>query len=255
MLFNIGDIVSRKSHNNDMLFKIISIKNDYVIIKGLDMRLIADASINDLVKITEIPNSNDNEIEKTLDNIIPKDRNEYFYIPGKILHIDADDDYLERCIKFYKKLNIMAYGIKIKESSLKDKVRKYLEELNPDIVVITGHDSYSKEKNEYKNSLYYVEAVKEARKYEHSHDKLVIIAGACQSNYEQIIKAGANFASSPKRINIHALDPAIIASSVSLSEKNKAIDLLTILSKTKYGPNGIGGLITSGTMYIGYPRE
>ena len=93
-----------------------------------------------------------------------------------------------------------------------------------------------------------------ARKYEKSHDKLIIVAGACQSNYEEIIKAGANFASSPKRINIHALDPAIIASSISLSLKNKPIDLLNILSKTKYGPDGIGGLVTTGTMYVGYPR-
>ena len=109
-------------------------------------------------------------------------------------------------------------------------------------------------KDEYKNSDYFVDAVKMARKYEKSHDKLIIVAGACQSNYEEIIKAGANFASSPKRINIHALDPAIIASSISLSLKNKPIDLLNILSKTKYGPDGIGGLVTTGTMYVGYPR-
>ncbi len=31
-------------------------------------------------------------------------------------------------------------------------------------------------------------------------DELVIFAGACQSHYEEIIKAGANFASSPHRI-------------------------------------------------------
>ena len=96
--------------------------------------------------------------------------------------------------------------------------------------------------------------MKEARKYESSHEKLFIIAGACQSNYEELIKAGANFASSPKRINIHALDPAIIASSISLSERNKNIDLISIIEKTKYGTEGVGGIITNGTMYVGYPR-
>lgn len=84
--------------------------------------------------------------------------------------------------------------------------------------------------------------MKEARKYESSHEKLFIIAGACQSNYEELIKAGANFASSPKRINIHALDP-IIAACLAFSDKNNNIDLIKILAKTKYGADGIGGLL------------
>ena len=73
-------------------------------------------------------------------------------------------------------------------------------------------------------------------------------------DYDELIKAGANFASSPKRINIHALDPAIIATRMSLSDINKDIDLKKILSQTKYGSDGLGGIITKGTMYIGYPR-
>ncbi|MBP0977186.1 MAG: sporulation peptidase YabG, partial [Oscillospiraceae bacterium] len=62
-----------------------------------------------------------------------------------------------------------------------------------------------------------------------------MIAGACQSNYEELIKAGATFASSPKRINIHALDPAILAGSLAFSDRNQSIDLLKIIEKTKYG--------------------
>lgn len=254
MLFHIGDYVTRKSHNHDTVFKIISINESYAILKGHDVRLIADSDLDDLVKVTSPIPSTDQELESRIDSFLPQDRNEYFYLPGKILHIDADDDYLNRCIEFYKKLNIMAYGVKLDEQSIESSISKYLHELNPDIVVITGHDAYYQKKDEYKNSKYFVEAVKEARRYEKSHDKLIIVAGACQSNYEEIIKAGANFASSPKRINIHALDPAIIASSISLSLKNKPIDLLNILSKTKYGPDGIGGLVTTGTMYVGYPR-
>ena len=83
---------------------------------------------------------------------------------------------------------------------------------------------------------------------------MIIIAGACQSDYEELIKAGANFASSPKRINIHALDPAIIATKMSLSDVNHDIDLKGIIENTKYGKNGIGGVITKGKMYTGYPR-
>ena len=119
---------------------------------------------------------------------------------------------------------------------------------------MTGHDAYNKKLDTYKNSIYFVNSINEARKYEKSHDKLIIIAGGCQSNYEALIKAGANFASSPKRVNIHALDPAIIASTLSLSDISEDIDLKKVLDKTKYGSNGIGGIKTRGTMYIGYPR-
>ena len=107
--------------------------------------------------------------------------------------------------------------------------------------------------NWFFNTLNFIKAVREARKIL-SHNNLIIIAGACQSNYEELIKAGANFASSPKRINIHALDPAIIASCIALSDRNKPIDLINILEKTKYGKDGMGGIITNGTMYVGYPR-
>ena len=108
--------------------------------------------------------------------------------------------------------------------------------------------------NNYKNSKNFVKAIKQARNYEKSHERLVIIAGACQSDYEDLIKAGANFASSPKRVNIHALDPAIIASTIALTKTNTQINVPELLEKTKYGSNGMGGIITNGLMYVGYPR-
>ena len=74
------------------------------------------------------------------------------------------------------------------------------------------------------------------------------------SNYEELIKAGADFASSPKRVNIHALDPAIIATTIALTERNKTVNLIELLGKTKYGKDGMGGLIVNGFMYVGYPR-
>ena len=154
----------------------------------------------------------------------------------------------------------MAYGVNLKEDEIYLEIRKYLEDLKPDIVVITGHDVFYKKNGEsndidnYKNSKNFLTAVKAAREYEKSHDKLIIIAGACQSDYEELIKAGANFASSPKRVNLHALDPAIVASSIALSDKSKPIDLLSIIEKTKYKEEGVGGIITNGTMYTGYPR-
>jgi spore coat assembly protein len=161
---------------------------------------------------------------------------------------------------FYKSMGIQANGITIKENMIASKIQGLIKEYRPDIVVITGHDAYYSKKKDitdihnYQNTIHFINAIKEARKFEKNQDKLIIIAGACQSNYEELIKAGANFASSPKRINIHALDPAIIASSLAFSDKNQSIDLLQLIQKTKYGSDGIGGIITNGTMYVGYPR-
>ena len=255
MLFQVGDLVTRNSYHNDTVFRIVAIDGDIASLKGINIRLYADSDLDDLKKVeVEKPIQDDDLILDRMESFLKLDRTEYFYLPGKVLHIDGDQEYLDRCMNFYKKLHIMAYGVRLREDEFKDELLHYLEEVRPDILVITGHDAYYKRTKNYKNSKYFLEAVRIARSYEKSQDKLVIVAGACQSNYEELIKAGANFASSPKRINIHALDPAIIASSVGLSGKNKPIDLIDILNKTKYGHDGIGGIITNGMMYVGYPR-
>ena len=259
MNFRIGDLVTRISHKHDVLFKIISIEDNTVFLKGVDLRLVADSDIDDLVKVDEHVTEDSLIIEKNVRDL-NIDRSQYFYLPGKILHIDGDNDYLERCMKFYEDMHVKANGLALSEIEMGNRILELLKEFNPDIVVITGHDAYYSKKNDisdlnnYQNTSNFIDAVKMARKYEKGHDKLIIIAGACQSNYEELIKAGANFASSPKRINIHALDPAIIASSIALSDRNKSIDLIHLIDKTKYGKDGIGGIITNGTMYVGYPR-
>ncbi len=250
-------MVTRKSYNNDVIFKIIDINNNIAILKGIDIRLMADSKLEDLKIYTGSLSENN---EEWLDNIEENlDRSDFFYMPGKILHIDGDCEYLNKCIKLYNRYNVMAYGICIKESEMKDKIVEHLQAVKPDILVITGHDSFKKrgkidDISSYMNSSNFISAVREARNYERAHDKLIIIAGACGSYYEALIKSGANFASSPKRINIHALDPAIVALKVSLTDVNKDINIKDIIDKTKYGKDGIGGIITHGTMFIGYPR-
>lgn len=260
MFFHVGDFVSRNSYQNDIVFKIIKIEGDNVYLKGVNIRLFADSPFDDL-KIEEKTKYCDDELLlKRMEEDLELDRSEYFFLPGKLVHFDSDEEYMERCLSFYKKFKIMCYGICIPEEDIKMEIGHYLEELNPDIVVITGHDAYYKRKGSkdnienYKNSHHFVDAVKAARSYERNHDKLAIIAGACQSDYEELIKAGATFASSPKRVNIHALDPAILASSLALSDRNKVVDLIGIIEKTKYGKEGVGGVMTKGTMYVGYPR-
>ena len=254
-----GDLVTRKSYDHDTLFKVMNIKGNICYLKGMDVRLYADSEKEDLIIATkEDQDRLEDDVDSLEDDFL--DRSEFFYLPGKVMHIDGDAEYLKRCLDYYKKHNILAIGKKISEVDIPTKIGDLLMEYKPDIVIITGHDAfYSKKGNindlrNYKNTENFIKAVRECRRYEKSHDKLVIIAGACQSNYEELIKAGANFASSPKRVNIHCLDPAIIATSLSLTERNKEVDLLTLLEKTKYGKDGMGGLICNGLMYVGYPR-
>ena len=254
---NKGDFVTRNSYNNDIVFKVINIKDGMYYLKGVEVRLYADSVFADLVKCEEPKDENDNNETRNVSNV---NKSEYFYLPGKILHIDGDNDYLDKCLKYYKKVGVYAVGKKIKEEDICDQIGTLLKEYKPDIVIITGHDAYYKKKgnindiNNYKNTKYFIKAINVARNYEKSHDKLVIIAGACQSDYEELIKAGANFASSPKRVNIHALDPAIIAVNIALTERNKEIDLKKVLEQTKYGKDGMGGILGNGLMYVGYPR-
>lgn len=248
-MFKVGDLVTRISHENDVIFKIEKIVEKTAYLKGVNVRLCADSDVNDLVLVTTKENTEDREFYEKLEKIRNFERSDYFYIPGKILHVDGDRSYLDRCLEFYKKANVLAFGVYSPEDQMAINIEKYLEDINPDIVVITGHDSLIKQ-----NSKYFSDAVKVCRKYQKDYDKLIVIAGACQSEYDKLIKSGANFDSSPKKINIHALDPAIIALSLSLSDKNKDVDLLELLEKTSNGKDGIGGVNTRGVMTTGYPR-
>lgn len=260
MEYKIGDLVTRNSYGNDIIFTVTDIIDGIYYLKGADVRLLADAFEEDLKLYTDEKISDDLELLKRSKQPSELNRDDYFYLPGKILHIDADSDYLNRCLNYYNSLSLMAVGKLVKEDEVPYKIEEWLEEYNPNIVVITGHDAFYKKDvaiNDvptYKNSDNFIKSINAARHYEKSHDNLIIIAGACQSNYEDLIKAGASFASSPKRINIHALDPAIIASNLALSDISSDIELKEILENTKYGANGIGGIKTKGTMYVGYPR-
>lgn len=248
-MFKVGDLVTRISHDNDVVFKIVKLDDTVAYLKGVNVRLCADSDVSDLLIVKETNQQDDRDFYDKINELRDMQRSDYFYIPGKILHVDGDREYLDRCLDFYKRANVLAFGVYSDEKQMAFNIEKYLEDINPDIVVITGHDSLVKQ-----NSKYFADAVKVCRKYQKDYDKLIIIAGACQSDYDKLIKSGANFASSPKKINIHALDPAIIALSLSLSDKNKEIDLLELLSKTSNGKNGIGGVNTKGVMTTGYPR-
>lgn len=95
----------------------------------------------------------------------------------------------------------------------------------------------------YRNSRHFIETVKEARRYDQKNDKnLVIFAGACQSYFEALMEAGANFASSPARILIDFLDPLIVAKSVAITDKNKYITIDDFVDELRDGKKGVNGL-------------
>ena len=290
----IGDTVVRKSYDKDITFKIIDIKEvdgkTVYILKGISIRIIADSPETDLEHVDidfigekeKILNSRVNEAIKkavntrsgasTKSNSILLSRGSksqknnpnkdlMFGRPGKILHIDGDRDYLETCLKVYKQLSLDAVGRAISEKDQAEYVVDLVKEIKPDIVVLTGHDSVLKESsdyldlNNYRNSKHYIDAVKALRNYNSSYDELVIFAGACQSCYECILDAGANFASSPSRVLIHCLDPVFVCEKIAYTNIDSVVSLTTIVENTITGIKGIGGLQTRGKYREGYPRS
>ena len=81
-------------------------------------------------------------------------------------------------------------------------------------------------------------------------DKLCIFAGACQSYFEAIMEAGANFASSPGRININALDPALLSEKVALTDRRNYVTPEEVASIIISGSAGIGGIKTRGRLTV-----
>ncbi|WP_296970861.1 sporulation peptidase YabG [Tepidanaerobacter sp. EBM-38] len=279
----IGDVVARASYNKDVFFKVVDIfeEKGYCTLKGLNVRVLADAPIDDLILPTSteireykkdyIKKSNESmerifyrrelEKQKRVVRSELEENNGFFDVPGIVLHIDGDEEYLDLCLNTYRQLDIEAYGISLLEREQPKKIHSLLIKYNPDILVITGHDGLLKEKkdfsdvNNYRNSKYFIEAVQNARRFEPSLDDLVIFAGACQSHYEGILRAGANFASSPHRVFIHALDPVFIIEKIAFTSINKIISARDIIDATITGIKGIGGVETRGKLREGLPRS
>ena len=265
--FTVGDIVIRKSYGGDLLFKVVNIKHncdgsDCYVLRGISSRIEADSQADDLImqnaKDAYSRATKELKLAKiTVESTIPVFRSFLGGIrkrPGKILHIDSAEDFMDQCIEFYKQSNIKCYGKLVSESKQPSVIKQYLEAYNPDVLVVTGHDGLKKGTHNihslenYANSSYYIDSVKIARKYQPNPDKLCIFAGACQSYYEAIMEAGANFASSPKRVLINALDPAIVAQKVSTTESSKILTPKSVISLTITGESGIGGKNTRGQM-------
>lgn len=273
-----GDIVGRKSYGKDIIFVVTNIidkqKEKIAILSGIIERIEADSEVSDLEligkqevkdRIKEMENRLEKRIQKSMQEnedrnyqigLITKDTRKMEKIKtGKILHLDGDKKYSEKSYRYYKKLGLNAIVKNIPEYRQAKVVYRLLEVYEPDILVITGHDGMIKRGTRYqdiynyRNSRHFIETVKEARRYDREKNKnLVIFAGACQSYFEAIISAGANFASSPARILIDFLDPLIVAEKIALTEKYKYVTIDDIAYELRDGKNGIGGIGANGKM-------
>lgn len=242
-----GDIVTRKSHNNDILFFIEDIFYDKKIakLKGVIIRIEADSYIDDLSLADE---TRINDIENVFGNIINHNNRAQNKLYGKILHLDGDKMYSKKTEQYYKKRGLNFIVKHIPESKQASEIVPLLDTIKPDILVITGHDgmvrkgrSYN-DINNYRNSKNFYNAVRAARGLYPDKNNLIIFAGACQSFYEALIYAGANFASSPGRILIDFLDPLIIAEKVSTTSKNKIVFMSDLEGSIRNGRKAVGGI-------------
>lgn len=255
-----GDYVTRKSHGKDILFnveKIVKLSNgkENAILKGVTYRIKADSPLEDLCLVCkkdaiEIIGKCELRALETIERIEKASkRNKTQIKTGLILHLDGDKKYSQKSIAYYKKFGLRAIVKNIPENKQPSVVYRMLEYYNPDILVITGHDGMIKLQTgyndlyNYRNSKHFIETIKEARRYDEKNKKgLVIFAGACQSYFEALISAGANFASSPARILIEFLDPLIVAKNVATTDSYKYITIDDIANQLRDGKRGVGGL-------------
>lgn len=265
-----GDIVGRISYGKDILFTVEKIVKrmdgtKVAILKGLIIRIEADANVEDLVPMhkqqvktnmrnledkleNKVKRSNSNDDNKKIEKrkLFSRELTSEY---GTILHLDGDMRYAEKSLKYYRKLGLTAIVRNIPENKQEYVVMDLLNKYNPDILVITGHDGMIKNGTayndiyNYRNSKYFIRTVSQAKKWVNMTGKdLVIFAGACQSYYEALVAAGANFASSPARVLIDFMDPLVVAEKVATTEDYKYITINDIADELRDGTKGINGI-------------
>lgn len=284
--FKVGDIVARKSYNSDIYFKVLRIVDNgdghqTAELHGLDVRLRANSPLEDLIKVNglqikEYRTKFINENNECLRRIISKKSkglkslkraqegmpsDDFFEMPGRVLHLDGNPNYLSLCMSLYEHLEIKAIGIHVPEAEQPVSVPSLIRIHGPDILILTGHDGILKDSESftdlgnYHNSKYFVQAVEAARQIECNRDNLIVFAGACQSCYEAIISAGANYASAPRRVLIHAFDPVFIVHTIAFTPINEIISVNEVIDSTITGKEGIGGIDTKGKYRRGFPKS
>lgn len=145
-----GDIVSRNSYGNDIIFEVKRILQVYqnekiAILKGIvDVRIVADAPVEDL-KIVDKKEQikEEKKLEERILKLIEQEkinkqsRRREIVHTGRILHLDGDKKYSQKSVMYYKKMGLNAVVRNIPEYKQPKIVYKLLTIYNPDILVIT----------------------------------------------------------------------------------------------------------------------
>ena len=120
------------------------------ILKGITVRIVADAYLNDLIVISEEEADNclrslDTQIEKIVNRFLQKynkiikhnERNAENEKSGLILHLDGDKLYSEKTSRYYKKMGINAVVKNVPENKQPLLVKEYLQKYSPDVLILT----------------------------------------------------------------------------------------------------------------------
>jgi spore coat assembly protein len=171
MAIEIGDLVVRKSYQKDLVFRVVGFDDDQALLKGVDLRLMADAPLDDLEKVdadqqhfyrSEVRMMEEESIrlihqnKRLRDGVnrfkhlnYYRDTAVHFEYPGKVLHIDGDKAYLDKCLNRYAELGVPALGFHVSEKEIPKVLPDYINAVQPDILVITGHDGILKKKSRF----------------------------------------------------------------------------------------------------------
>lgn len=254
-MFNIGDIVVKKDQTD--LFVVISVEDSLYLLRGYNIRIKMKAKEEELKLAPKAKiESEILELEKIKKRLLKNTQTRTRKVlSGRILHIDGDPSYLKSCTDLYHDLGLYSYGVFLDEKHASEVIENIMRQVTPNIVVITGHDAFHgediKELNNYENSPYFVKTIRKIREL-YGEDEVIIIAGACTSCFEALIASGANFASSPGRINIHTYDPAVVAIKCATTSSNQTINFEAALKYIENGSKAFNGIETKGKMKLLY---
>lgn len=241
--------VINKNDSNQILYKVERKVGEQIEVSGVNFRVKKIINAQDIKEASKKIIIKEEQDSKSYISYFQFRNDKNGCLTGTVLHIDADETYLEKCCSLYKSVGIYAFPMLVEEHKMSQEINEMNVDFCPDVVVVTGHDYFNgddkKNINNYTNSKYFADAVFTARK---KYPNSIIIAGACQSLFEILIAKGANFASSPARKNIHVYDPAIIAINACITSQKKIIDFSNIKKHIIDIDSAFGGIETFGKM-------
>ncbi len=160
-----GMLVTRYSYKHDIVFRVKNINDGKVLLHGEDIRLEADAAEEDLrILPEEDVRKRQEEIKENEEYSYRLFRQDYqlmkekkddehkkqeprsiqrFQLPVKVLHIDGDRLYLKKCIDLYQRLGLQVHGVYVPENEMPYEIEALIQKVQPEIMVVTGHDAYS----------------------------------------------------------------------------------------------------------------